>query len=191
LRRPHEEIAELGDEALVRLVASRRADAFEELYRRHAVAVTAIAARTVADRGCADEATQSAFLALWRRADGIELRSASLRPWLLVVARNAALDASRKARSAERRSASEPGPAAPALPEEIVMQRESERDVQAAIATLDDVQREALELAYFGGLSQSEIAELTGAPLGTVKGRIRLAMQHLRAHLTTRPGDAT
>ena len=175
----------------MRLVASRRADAFEELYRRHAVAVAAIAARTVADRGCADEATQSAFLALWRRAAQLDVRSASLRPWLLTVARNAAIDAARKMRAAGRADAGEPAPSAPRLPEEIVMQRESERDVQAAIATLDDAQREALELAYFGGLSQSEIAELTGAPLGTVKGRIRLAMQHLRAYLTARPGDAT
>jgi RNA polymerase sigma-70 factor (ECF subfamily) len=191
LRRPHEEIAFLGDEALVRLVASRRADAFEELYRRHAVAVAAIAARTVADRGCADEATQSAFLSLWRRAAHLELRSSSLRPWLLIVARNAAIDIARKVRAAEQLDAAGTGAPEPRLLEEIVMQRESERDVQAAIATLEDAQREVLELAYFGGLSQSEIAELTGAPLGTVKGRIRLAMQHLRAFLTARAGDAT
>ena len=175
----------------MRLVALRRADAFEELYRRHAVAIAAIASRTVADRGCADEATQSAFLALWRRAAELDLRTSSLRPWLLIVARNAAIDAARRIRPAESLDAARNAAGESGLPEDIVMQREAERDVHAAIATLDDVQREALQLAFFGGLSQSEIAQVTGAPLGTVKGRIRLAMRHLRAILAPQTGDAT
>jgi len=175
----------------VRLVASRRTDAFEELYRRHAVAIAAIASRTVADRGCADEATQSAFLALWRRAAQLDLRAASLRPWLMIVARNAAIDAARRLHPAETLDAARSTAGEAPLPEDIVMQREAERDVHAAIATLDDAQREALQLAFFGGLSQSEIAQVTGAPLGTVKGRIRLAMRHLRAILAPQTGDAT
>ncbi len=175
----------------MRLVASRRADAFEELYRRHSVAVAAIASRTVADRGCADEATQSAFLSLWRRAAQLELRSSSLRPWLIIVARNAAIDAARRMHAVERLDAPRSAAGETRLPEDIVMQREAERDVHAALATLDDAQREALQLAFFGGLSQSEIAQVTGAPLGTVKGRIRLAMRHLRAILAPQTGDAT
>ena len=71
------------------------------------------------------------------------------------------------------------------------MQREAEQAVHAALASLDDTQREALQLAFFGGLSQSEIAQVTGAPLGTVKGRIRLAMRHLRAILAPQTGDVT
>jgi RNA polymerase sigma-70 factor (ECF subfamily) len=191
LRRSHQEVAELGDEALVRLVASRQADAFEELYRRHSVAVSAIASRTVNDRGCADEATQSAFLSLWRRAAQLDVRSSSVRPWLIIVARNAAIDAARRRHAAERLDTPRSTAGETRLPEEIVMQREAERAVHAALATLDDVQREALHLAFFGGLSQSEIAQVTGAPLGTVKGRIRLAMRHLRTILAPQAGDAT
>lgn len=174
----------------MRLVASRRTDAFEELYRRHAVAVTAVASRTARDRGCADEAAQSAFLALWRRAAGLELHAASLRPWLLTVARNAAIDSVRRLRTTEPLDAAT-GAADARRPEDIVMQREAERDVYAALAALDDVQREVVELAFFGGLSQTRIAALTGAPLGTVKGRVRLAMRHLRALLAPPAGDPT
>ena len=175
----------------MRLVASRRADAFEELYRRHSVAVAAIASRTVTDRGCADEATQSAFLSLWRRAAQLELRSSSVRPWLIIVARNAAIDAARRMHAVERLDAPRSAAGETRLPEDIVMQREAEQAVHAALASLDDTQREALQLAFFGGLSQSEIAQVTGVPLGTVKGRIRLAMRRLRAILAPQTGDVT
>lgn len=185
MRRPQQEIAELDDEALLRLVVIRRADAFDELYRRHAFAVAAVAARASRNRSDADEATQSAFLALWRRAPSVVVRGASLRAWLVTVGRNAAIDRARGARPVHALDAShETIPASEPGPEDSAMQRDTSRSVRAALEALDPDQRSVVELAYFGGLSQTEIAVTTGVPLGTVKGRIRLAMRHLRRALS-------
>lgn len=168
----------------MRLVGVRDADAFDELYRRHAWAVAAVASRVVADRADADDATQAAFMRLWDRAGSIDARGGSLRPWLVTVGRNAALDRLRRRRPIvatdefhERIAATELGP------EEIIVQRDVQRDIHDALEALDPQQRAVVELAFFGGLTQTEIAVETGVPLGTVKSRVRLAMRHLRRAL--------
>jgi len=175
---------------LLRLVGARHADAFNELYRRHAPAVAAVASRLVSDRADADEATQSAFMMLWNRAATIDARGGSLRPWLVTVGRNAAVDCVRRVRARVSTDAlHERIPATGAGPEETVMQRDVRRDIDHALESLDPEQRAVLELAYFGGLSQTEISAQTGVPLGTVKSRVRLAMRHLRRVMEPSAGE--
>jgi RNA polymerase sigma-70 factor (ECF subfamily) len=188
VRRPgRQEVAALSDEALLRLVGARHADAFDELYRRHAPAVAAVASRVVSDRADADEATQRAFMMLWNRAASIDVHGGSLRPWLVTVGRNAAVDRVRRVRArAPVEAIHERIPATGAGPEETAMQRDVRRDIDHALESLDPEQRVVVELAYFGGLSQTEIAAQTGVPLGTVKSRVRLAMRHLRRALDPR-----
>ena len=191
MRRPgRQEVAALSDEALLRLVGARHAAAFDELYRRHAPAVAAVAARVVSDRADADEATQRAFMVLWNRAASIDAHGDSLRPWLVTVGRNAAVDRVRRVRAGVRTEAiHERIPATGAGPEETVMQRDVRRDIDHALESLDPEQRVVVELAYFGGLSQTEISAETGVPLGTVKSRVRLAMRHLRRVLDPSAGE--
>jgi RNA polymerase sigma-70 factor (ECF subfamily) len=189
-RAGRQEVAALSDEALLRLVGARHADAFNELYRRHAPAVVAVASRLLSDRADADEATQRAFMMLWNRASSIDARGGSLRPWLVTVGRNAAVDHVRRVRASTSTDAlHERIPATGAGPEETAMQRDVRRDIDHALESLDPEQRAVLELAYFGGLSQTEISAQTGVPLGTVKSRVRLAMRHLRRILEPGAGE--
>jgi RNA polymerase sigma-70 factor (ECF subfamily) len=172
------------DGELLALLAQRRSDAFEELYRRHAPAVTAAMRRVLGDSELAAEATQVAFMRLWDRyADDGRGR---LRGWLVRVAHNAAIDRLR-AKSVSTSPLTEAvDRAADSLgPDEELIMKERKNDVRAALRALPNVQRDAIELSYFSGLSQSDIAQITGEPLGTVKGRIRLGMQRLRALMTT------
>lgn len=189
-RTGRQEVAPLSDEALLRLVGARHTDAFNELYRRHASAVAAVASRLVSDRADADEATQSAFMTLWNRAASIDARGGSLRAWLVTVGRNAALDRVRRVRATVSTDAThERIPATDAGPEETVLQLDAQRDIHHALESLDPEQRAVVELAYFGGLSQTQIAAQTGVPLGTVKSRVRLAMRHLRRALESVAGE--
>jgi RNA polymerase sigma-70 factor, ECF subfamily len=181
---PAPELEGAADSELLVLLAQRRSDAFDELYRRHAPAVTAAMRRLLSDSELAAEVTQVAFMRLWDRyADDGRGR---LRAWLVRVAHNAAIDRLRvksvstlPLTEAVERAAESLGP-----DEEVIM-KERKNDVRAALRALPNVQRDAIELSYFGGLSQSDIAQITGEPLGTVKGRIRLGMQRLRALMTT------
>jgi RNA polymerase sigma-70 factor (ECF subfamily) len=172
------------DSELLVLLAQRRSDAFEELYRRHAPAVTAAMRRLLRDSELAAEVTQVAFMRLWDRyADD---RQGRLRAWLVRVAHNAAIDRLRVKSVSTAPLTEAVDRAAQSLgPDEEVIMKERKNDVRAALRTLPNVQRDAIELAYFGGLSQSDIAQFTGEALGTVKGRIRLGMQRLRALMTT------
>jgi RNA polymerase sigma-70 factor (ECF subfamily) len=190
---PHTTLAvaldEASDQELLDLVAGRRIDAFEELYRRHAPAVHAVARRLTRDDELSSEVTQTAFMRLWDRAAMLD-RESRLRAWLSTVAHNAALDRRRRKTFATvplvdalDRAATSPGP-----DDEAIM-TEDKRQVRTALRALPEEQRNAIELAYFGGLSQSEIAQLTGDPLGTVKGRIRLGMQRLRTLMTAPAGE--
>jgi len=142
----------------LRLVGVRDADAFDELYRRHAWAVAAVASRVVADRADADDATQAAFMRLWDRAGSIDARGGSLRPWLVTVGRNAALDRVRRRRPVvatdeihERIAATELGP------EEIIVQRDVQRDIHHALEALDPQQRAVVELAFLAGLRRRRL----------------------------------
>ena len=176
---------EAMDGELVKLVSQRHTEAFEELYRRHAPAVNAIARRLFGDVELAAEVTQVAFMRLWDRTHLVD-GEGRIRPWLVTVARNAGIDRRRRKRlstsplvEALDRVAEAPGP------EDEAITNERKHDIRAALRALPTAQRNAIELSYFGGLSQSEIADVTGEPLGTIKGRIRLGMQRLRTLMTT------
>jgi RNA polymerase sigma-70 factor, ECF subfamily len=178
------DVDEANDQELLELVARRRVDAFEELYRRHAPAVNALARRTFVDPELAAEVTHVAFMRLWDRAHLMH-RESRLRAWLTTVAHNAGSDRRRRKHLATMPLVEARDFASAAIgPDDEAIMTESKREVRAALRQLPLEQRKAIELAYFGELSQTEIAQLTGDPLGTVKGRIRLGMQRLRTLMT-------
>jgi RNA polymerase sigma-70 factor (ECF subfamily) len=147
--------------------------------------VMAVALRLLGDRGEAEDVVQETFLELWRRAERYDPARASVATWAVVIGRSRALDRLRARSSAARAAhaeASSPSLPTPA-PLELAERREARARVAAALAELPPEQREALELAHFDGLSQSEIAARTGLPLGTVKTRVRLAMAKLSDRL--------
>jgi RNA polymerase sigma-70 factor, ECF subfamily len=181
---PAPELDGEADSELLALLAQRRSDAFEELYRRHAPAVTAAMRRLLSDSELAAEVTQVAFMRLWDRY--VDDRPGRLRAWLVRVAHNAAIDRLRvKSVSTLPLTEAVDRAAGSIGPDEEVIMKERKNDIRAALQALPNLQRDAIELSYFGGLSQSDIAQITGEPLGTVKGRIRLGMQRLRALMTT------
>ena len=167
--------------------------ALDLLYEQYGAMAFSIAYRITGDRSAAEDVVQEAFLGAWRNAGRYVDARGSVRTWLLSIVHHRAIDAIRRRRpTVELPDAEAPLPDALTLPDawadvQLRLDRES---VQAAMGAISDVQREAIELAYFGGLTQTEIAERTGVPLGTVKGRLRLGLQGLRAALTPPPnGD--
>ncbi len=158
--------------------------ALRELYRQCGTTVLAVALRMLRDRGEAEDVVQETFLELWRRAELYDARRATPATWAVVIARSRAIDRLR-ARSSARRALDaqrgEPPPAQPAV--EPVEAREQRERVRAALAELPPEQRSAVELAFFEGLTHSEIAARLKQPLGTVKTRVRLAMEKLEARL--------
>lgn len=168
----------------MRRIAQGDVPAFEALYDRHVAVAFSLALRMLRDRRGAEDVCQEAFLVLWRRADGFDAGRGSPRAWLLGIVRNRAIDALRhRAVHARRLDARED-----LLEEEPADERTDARaigNIQAqaartALASLPTEQRQAIALAYFGGLSHTEIAETLGQPLGTIKGRLRLGLEKLQ-----------
>ena len=174
------------DVELLADVASGRLGAFEALYDRHRLIAYSIALRITADPTAAEDVVQDAFIGAWRNAARYVEARGSVKTWLLAIVHHRAVDAIRRRRpTTELPAAEETTPAAFTLPDvwpEVVARLDAQT-AQAALATLSDAQRLALEMAYFGGLTQREIAERTGTPLGTVKSRMRLGLLALRRHL--------
>lgn len=172
------------DGVLMARVADGDSAAFDELYRRHGHRALMLARKLCASRELAEEVTQEAFISLWRGAHAYRPAAGSVSTWLSAMVRNRAIDAWRRAsvRPVEVEACDE-GPrqlrgavqAQPDAPERAV--------ALSLIAELPAPQKEAVFLAYFGDMSHSEIATHADAPLGTVKGRIRLGLQRLRAGL--------
>jgi RNA polymerase sigma-70 factor (ECF subfamily) len=178
-------LAEPSDEALLAGLAAGRLEDLETLYDRYKAMAYGIARRITNDDVLAEDVVQDAFLGAWRSADRYVAGKGSVRTWLLSIAHHRAIDAVRRRRHASELPAEEEGartPEALRLPDVWgeVSGRLDRETVEAALGTLPALQREAVELAYFGGLSQREIAARTGVPLGTVKGRVRLALVALR-----------
>jgi RNA polymerase sigma-70 factor (ECF subfamily) len=178
-----------SDEELVRLVRQRDERAFARLYDRYADLVYAVALRVLGDPTLAQDVAQEVFLRLWRSPDSYDAGRGRFMNWLLSVTRNRAVD---EVRARGRRWNREVAPAhLPDGPPDghgddplISAQIEAERAaVRRALRSLPEEQRATLELAYFGGLTQQEIAHLLQQPLGTVKTRTRLALKKLRAAL--------
>ena len=178
------------DVELLADVASGRLGAFEALYDRHRLIAYSIALRITADPTAAEDVVQDAFIGAWRNAARYVEARGSVKTWLLAIVHHRAVDAIRRRRpTTDLPAAEETTPAAFTLPDvwpEVVARLDAQT-AQAALATLSDAQRTALEMAYFGGLTQREIAERTGTPLGTIKSRMRLGLLALRRHLRQNP----
>jgi RNA polymerase sigma factor (sigma-70 family) len=169
------------DAAAVARVAGGDAVALRELYDRYGRVVYSFAYRLTGDATLSEECVQDVFVALWRRAADFDPKRARLTTWLFTVARNRAIDLGRqKARRPELRDDLETTESAPDTADLVAVADESQR-LAEAMAELPEEQLAVLRLAYFDGLSHAEIAEMIGIPLGTVKGRMRLALERLRS----------
>jgi RNA polymerase sigma factor (sigma-70 family) len=183
------DLTEAHDRDLVERVRRRDADAFRSLFDRYAPTAKALAMRVVRQAHLAEEIVQEAFLAVWRNPDGYDGDRGSVRSWLMGTVHHRAVDLVRREEAHRRRAE-----------HAVVELREEQADhaddvaadadrphesalVRTALEELPDEQRDVIELMYFSGLSQSQIAERSGLPLGTVKSRTLLAMRRLRALL--------
>jgi RNA polymerase sigma-70 factor (ECF subfamily) len=173
--RPH---VEPSDADLLQRIARGDRAAFELLYQRYARAVLSLALRLLRDHGRAEDATQETFAAIWRSARSYHPERGAGAPWLFAVARNAIVDRAR-ARTDVPVEHGEDEPSTESGPAEQAEQHWLSWRVHRALAELPERERTALELAYWSGLSQSEIAERLDVPLGTVKTRTRAALARL------------
>lgn len=165
-------------------LASGDLGALDRLYEHYGAMAFSIAYRITGDRTAAEDVVQEAFLGAWRNAARYVDARGTVRTWLLSIVHHRAIDAVRRRRpTAELPETESSLPEALTLPDTWaeVSDRLDRETVLTALRSISEVQREAIELAYFGGLTQTEIAEKTGVPLGTVKGRLRLGLQGLRA----------
>jgi RNA polymerase sigma-70 factor, ECF subfamily len=179
--------AEDSDTDLMALVEARDADALGELYDRHAARLLGLARRILGEGGEAEEVLQEVFLFAWRAAAAYDAARGSVRTWLLIATRSRAIDRLRSRRPNPGRPArnlEEAGdPPSPDDVEGRSADREWESVCRAAVGELPEDQRRVLELAYFEGWTQQEIADRTATPLGTVKTRARLGLMKLRERL--------
>jgi RNA polymerase sigma-70 factor, ECF subfamily len=175
------DLAHLSDEALLSLVASSDDQALAELYDRFGRVAYGLALRILRDEALAQDAVQEAFLAVWRSADRFLAERAKASTWILTLVHRRSVDLVRREdrrRGEPLESAAEP--TAPVTTEEEATLGFERRIVQEALAQLSPEQREALELGYYGGLTQSELAERLGQPLGTIKSRMFAGLSQLR-----------
>jgi RNA polymerase sigma-70 factor (ECF subfamily) len=177
----------LADEDLMARVQEGDARAFEVIFDRHADAAFSLAYRMCGRRATAEDVVQEAFLSLWRSGARYDRTRGSVRSWVLGVVHNRAIDlfrrdAVRTSKDVSDETAVERMPAAENTEVE-VQRREEASTVRGALEELPDDQRQVIELAYFGGFSHSQIAELLKLPTGTVKGRMRLGLTKLRLSL--------
>jgi RNA polymerase sigma-70 factor, ECF subfamily len=183
------DLTEAHDRELVARVRQRDEDAFRSLFARYAPAAKALAQRVVRQANLAEEIVQEAFMAVWRNPQGYDARRGSVRSWLMGTVHHRAVDLVRREEAHRRRAE-----------HAVVDMREEQADhadevaaemdrpnegllVRSALADLPAEQRDVIEMMYFDGLSQSQIAERTGIALGTVKSRTLLGMRRLRSAL--------
>jgi RNA polymerase sigma-70 factor (ECF subfamily) len=174
----------LADEELMYLAAEGEVRAFETIFDRHASVAYALAYRVCRAPAMAQDVIQEAFLSLWRSSGHYDPGRGSVRSWVLSAVHNRSIDALRRARVRDARDLHDPEAAervpGPDRTETEVLRRAEAERVRAALQALPPEQRQVIELAYFGGLTHSEIASGLGLPPGTVKSRIRLGLQKLR-----------
>jgi RNA polymerase sigma-70 factor, ECF subfamily len=173
------DLVHLSDEALVALVARGEEDALAALYDRFGRTAYGLALRVVRDAELAEDVVQEAFLSLWRTAGRFVPERARAGTWLLTLVHRRAVDLVRR----EERRRAEPIESAPeaadAAAEEAPWLRLERERVRTALASLPDAQREAIELAYYGGFTQAELADRLGQPLGTIKSRMFAGLARL------------
>ncbi|HEY5332796.1 MAG TPA: sigma-70 family RNA polymerase sigma factor [Solirubrobacterales bacterium] len=183
-----EKAERLADEELMPWIGRKDPEAFEVFYDRHGGAAFSLAYRILGDRTAAEDCIQEAFISIWRSGGRFDRTRGSVRSWTLSIVRNRAIDALRsKAGKApkltfdddailESRPAEE-------LTDDEAMRHETATEVRGALSQLPGDQSKVIELAYFGGFSQSEISRMLNVPLGTVKGRMRLGLEKIRGEL--------
>lgn len=184
-------LAQPSDEMLVGRMASRDQEALSRLYDRHRVVVFSLALRVLRDRAEAEEVLTDVFMQAWRSAAGFDPARGSVAAWLITLCRSRAIDRlraqGRRAAATEALSREEGGAAASARPaggpEDVADTALKRRRISEALGRLSPQRRDAIELAYYGGLSHSEIAAKLGEPLGTVKTWIRQGLLDLRESL--------
>ena len=182
------DLAHLSDEALVALVARADEGAFAELYDRFGHVAYGLALKVVRDPALAEDAVQDAFLAVWRSSGRFVAERAKASTWILTLVHRRAVDVVR--REQPRRTEpleTAPQPSANMTEDEAWLRLQRTR-VQDALRRLPDQQREAIELAYYGGFTQSELADRLGEPLGTIKSRLVSGLARLR-ELLAEPGQ--
>jgi RNA polymerase sigma-70 factor, ECF subfamily len=184
---PEAALQSLADEELMSLVAKGEARAFETIYERHCGAAFSLAYRMCGSRALAEDVAQEAFLSIWRAGGRYDRARGSVRTWVLGIVHNRAIDALRRTVVHERRRASDEGIEerfeARERTEVEAARREDAETIRGMLDALPAEQSRVIELAYFGGFTHSEIAEMLGAPIGTVKGRMRLGLEKLRGQL--------
>ena len=183
-----EKAERLADEELMPLIGERDPEAFEVFYDRHGGVAYSLAYRIVGERAAAEDVTQEAFVSIWRSGARYDRARGSVRSWTLGIVRNRAIDLlrSRSGRTPklgfddeaahEQRQTGE-------FTDTEALRRETAEELRGALGELPGEQSKVIELAYFGGFSQSEIAAMLGLPLGTVKGRMRLGLEKIRGQL--------
>jgi RNA polymerase sigma-70 factor (ECF subfamily) len=183
-----EKAERLADEELMPLIGEKDPEAFEVFYDRHGGVAYSLAYRIVGEKAAAEDVTQEAFISIWKSGARFDRARGSVRSWMLSIVRNRAIDALRsRAGKAPKLSFDddailEQRPSGE-LTEDEAMRRETATEIRGALGELPGEQSKVIELAYFGGFSQSEISRMLGVPLGTVKGRMRLGLEKIRGEL--------
>ena len=180
----------LADEDLMQYVRKADPAAFAVLYDRHSGVAFSLAYRMVGTRAQAEDVVQEAFLSIWRSGARYDRTRGSVRTWVLGIVHNRAIDGLRRSTVHDKRRASDEGIAerleAADRTDVEVARREEAGTVREAMDVLPPEQSQVIELAYFGGFSHSEIADMLGMPIGTVKGRMRLGLEKMRNALVAR-----
>jgi RNA polymerase sigma-70 factor (ECF subfamily) len=180
------ELQRLADEDLMPLVSRKDPVAFEVFYDRHGGAAYSLAYRIVGDPTAAEDVAQEAFLSIWRSKARYDPARGSVRAWALGIVRNRAIDALRREGGRAPKldlddEAALEREEAPERTEAEALRRETARQVRGALGALPNEQSRVIELAYFGGFTHTEIARMLEMPIGTVKGRMRLGLEKMRA----------
>jgi len=182
-----QDLRSLADEDVMQLVRGGDARAFEVIYERHSAAAFSLAYRMMGTRAGAEDVTQDAFLSMWRSGARYDRARGSVRTWVLGIVHHRAIDALRRATVHDRRRAGDEGIEerfeARERTDVEAARREEAGTVRTALGSLPADQSQVIELAYFGGFTHTEIAEMLDAPVGTIKGRMRLGLKKMRAQL--------
>lgn len=182
-----EQLRRLADEDLMELVSDNDAGAFEVILERHADVAFSLAYRMCGRRAAAEDVAQEAFLAMWRGGARYDRTRGSVRTWALQIVHHRAIDALRRSSAHDRRRAEDEGIEeslqAAERTEDQAIDNAASAEIRGALEELPFDQKRVIELAYFGGFTHSEIASILDTPLGTVKGRMRLALHRLRGEL--------
>ena len=182
-----QDLRALADEDLMQLMRRGKAAAFELVYERHASAAFSLAYRMVGTRNGAEDVSQEAFLSIWRSGARYDRGRGSVRTWVLGIVHHRAIDHLRRAAVHDKRRASDEGMEerfeARERTDIEVARRDDARTVRKAMDELPAEQCQVIELAYFGGFTHTEIADMLETPVGTVKGRMRLGLKKLRDRL--------